>query len=204
MTKNAFELLNDHISISHETFGDLLAYHDLLLKWQSKINLISNDTIKDVWRRHFLDSLQILPYIDNKEKIIVDLGSGAGFPAIALAIAGFQNVHLVESDIRKSAFLREVARITETKVTIHNCRIEDVKIEKIDIATSRACASLDKLLHLIYDKISCGTICLFHKGKNYSMECEEASKNWQYDISATPSIVDSEGVIVKISNLHKR
>jgi len=204
MTKSAFELLSDQISISHETFEKLSAYHDLLLKWQSKINLISNDTIKDVWRRHFLDSLQLLPYIDNKEKTIVDLGSGAGFPAMALAVAGFQNVRLVESDIRKSAFLREVVRITETKATIHNCRIEDVKIEKIDIVTSRACASLDKLLHLIYDKISHETICLFHKGKNYSMEFEEASKNWQYDISATPSIVDSEGVIVKISNLHKR
>jgi 16S rRNA (guanine527-N7)-methyltransferase len=204
MTKSAFELLNNYISISHETFDKLSAYHDLLLKWQSKINLISNDTIKDVWRRHFLDSLQLLSYIDNKEKAIVDLGSGAGFPAMALAIAGFQNVHLVESDIRKSAFLREVARITETKATIHNCRIEEIKIEKIDIVTSRACASLDKLLHLVYDKISHETICLFHKGKNYSMECEEASKNWQYDISVTPSIVDSEGVIVKISNLHKR
>lgn len=222
-----FELLNEHISIPHETFEKLSAYHDLLLKWQSKINLISNDTIKDVWRRHFLDSLQLLSYIDNKEKTIVDLGSGAGFPAMALAIAGFKNVHLVESDIRKSAFLREVARVTETKVTIHNCRIEEwsscegrststgsnnigkdpslANASQDDIIfTSRACASLDKLLDLIYDKFSHETICFFHKGKNYSMECEEASKNWQYDISVTPSIVDSEGVIVKISNLHKR
>lgn len=203
MKELPFELLNEHFLVSRETFGRLFLYHDLLLKWQSKINLISNDTIKDVWQRHFLDSLQLLTYIDDKEKNIADLGSGAGFPGLILALMGYKNVHLIESDTRKVAFLREVARITNTQVTIHNCRIEEANLPKIDIFTSRACAPLDKLLYLIADKVSRETICLFHKGKNYSTELEESSIRWQYDIVTMPSIVDSQGVIIKLSNICK-
>ncbi len=231
MEKNAFELLNEHILISRETFERLSLYHDLLIKWQSKINLVSNDSLKDIWRRHFLDSLQLIPYIDDKEKTIVDLGSGAGFPAMALAIAGYKNIHLIESDVRKISFLREVARVTNANVTLHNCRIEEwsscgvqststgsnmtVRDPALAFApqddiifTSRACASLDKLLHLIYNKVSYETICLFHKGKNYSIEDAEASVNWQYDTEISQTIVDSgseaSGVIMRISNIKKR
>ena len=204
MEKSPFELLNEHTNVSRETFVKLSLYHDLLIKWQSKINLISNDTIKDIWLRHFLDSLQLIPYIGDKNQIIADLGSGAGFPAMVLAISGYKNVHLIESDTRKVAFLREVARITDTKVTIHNCRIEETELPKIDVVTARACASLDKLLHLIANKVSRETIFLFHKGKNYNTELEDASVNWQYVVSVTPSIVDSNGVILKISDLKKR
>lgn len=202
--KDTFELLNSHIPVSHETFERLKLYHDLLLKWQKKINLISNDTISYTWNRHFLDSLQLAKYIDDKEKIIVDLGAGAGFPSMVLAIMGYNNIHLIESDSRKVAFLREVARVTESKVFIHNCRIEDNPItSEIDIFISRACASLDKLLHLSQKRISRGTICLFHKGKNYSIENEDALKNWQYDLVVNPSIVDSQSVILKLSNIRK-
>jgi 16S rRNA (guanine527-N7)-methyltransferase len=204
MQEKQFAWLNTYISVSRETFERFSVYHDLLLKWQSKINLISNDTIADIWQRHFLDSLQLLPYIENKNKVIVDLGSGAGFPAMVLAVAGYQNVHLVESDKRKAAFLREVARVTDAKVSIHNCRIEEIELPKVDIFTSRACAPLDKLLNLIANKVPRETICLFHKGKNYSIEHDEASLNWQYDMMATPSIADSQGVIMKISNLQKK
>ena len=204
MEKSSFELLNEHIFVSRETFGKLSLYHDLLIKWQSKINLISNDTIKDAWHRHFLDSLQLVPYIEDNNQTIVDLGSGAGFPAMVLAVVGYQNVHLVESDTRKVAFLREVARITGAKVTIHNCRIEDAELPKIDVITARACASLDKLLRLIAKNVSRETVFLFHKGKNYNTELEEASVNWQYVVSVTPSIVDLQGVILKISDLEKR
>ncbi len=203
-----FELLNEHIYVSHGTFERLKLYHDLLLKWQPKINLVSNDTIDDSWSRHFLDSLQLVKYIDDKEKIIADLGAGAGFPGMALAIMGYKNIHLIESDSRKTAFLKEVARITETKITIHNCRIEEAKIGDVDIVISRACASLDKLLqlseHILSENISRGTICLFHKGKNYSIENEDALKNWQYDLAVTPSIAGLQSVILKLSKVRKR
>jgi 16S rRNA (guanine527-N7)-methyltransferase len=200
---NPFELLNTHFQVSRGTFESLNLYHDLLLKWQATINLVGKDTLSDVWRRHFLDSLQLIKYIEDKNSVIVDLGSGAGFPGMALAIYGYKNVHLIESDSRKVAFLREVARVTNTKITIHNCRIENNPIDKVDIFISRACAPLEKLFQLISSSVSRETICLFHKGKNYSIEDESASKKWQYDMDVTPSIVDSQSVVLKISNIRK-
>lgn len=209
MLNNPFDLLNKHIEVSRGTFERLNIYHDLLLKWQRSINLIGKDTIEEAWNRHFLDSLQLIKYIDDNQKIIVDLGSGAGFPGLVLAIYGYKNIHLIESDARKVAFLREVARITNTAISIHHCRIENNPIEQVGIFVSRACAPLDKLLHLIYSSqdtaktVSRETICLFHKGKNYSIENKDALLNWQYDMVATPSIVDSQSVILKLSNIRK-
>ena len=203
MPNDPYSLLNAHIAVSHETVEKLSKYHNTLLKWQKKINLIGKDTIDEAWTRHFLDSLQLVNYIDDKNKVIVDLGSGAGFPGMALAIAGYNSVHLIESDARKVAFLLEISRITATKLSIHHCRIEDNPVVKIDIFTSRACASLDKLLHLIAPFLSHETICLFHKGKNYAIENEEALLHWQYNLDIIPSIASSEGVILKLSNIRK-
>ncbi len=204
MLKDSFALLNNHFEVSCETFERLKLYHDLLLKWQKRINLISNDTVGEAWSRHFLDSFQLAKYIEDKTKLIVDLGAGAGFPSMVLGIIGYKNIHLIESDNRKAVFLKEVARISKTSVFIHNCRIEDNQItDNVDIFVSRACASLDKLLHLSQKRISRETICLFHKGKNYSIEHEDALKNWQYDLDVMPSIVDSQSVILQLSNIRK-
>ena len=203
MLKEPFDFLNSHIPVSRGTFELLSIYYELLLKWQKKINLIGPDTIPDIWNRHFLDSLQLVKYIDDKKKVIADLGSGAGFPGMVLAICGYENIHLIESDSRKIAFLREVARVTNTKISIHNKRIEDFKIDNIDIFVSRALAPLDKLFHLISKSVSHETICFFHKGKNYSNENQDALLNWRYDIDVNPSIVDSQSVILKISNIRK-
>lgn len=202
--KSAFKLLNEYFTVSHETFERLKIYHDMLLRWQKTINLISSDTIDDIWRRHFLDSLQLIKYIENKNKIIVDLGSGGGFPSIPLVIFGYEKVHLIESDKRKSIFLREVLREVDGKACVHNCRIEDNPINNIDIFTSRACASIDALLQLIELKVPRGTDCLFHKGKNYSIEDKKARLKWQYDMSVFPSLSDNQGVVVKLSNISKR
>lgn len=202
---NVFEFLNRHQNVSRETFLRLEAYHSLLLKWQPKINLVGPDTINDAWDRHFLDSLQLIKFIGNNvDKTIIDLGSGAGFPGMVLAAAGYRNIHLIESDTRKVAFLREVARATESKVEIHHARIEDVSIEKVDIIVSRACSSLDKLLSYSIQNVSRETFCLFHKGKNYTKEIEDAKLHWQFDHSATPSIVGVDGVILQLSNLRKQ
>lgn len=203
MLESPFELLNKYIPVSYETFERLKLYNDLLLKWQDKINLVGKDTLNDVWRRHFLDSLQLINFISDKQKTIVDLGSGAGFPGMVLAICGYENVHLIESDSRKVAFLREVARITDTKISIHNCRIENNPIIKIDIFVSRALAPLEKLFKLIEKSVSHGTICFFHKGKNYSIENESALLNYQYDITVTQSVADLHGVVLRISNIRK-
>ena len=103
----AREILKKKFSVPRETEEKLSRFHDLIIKWQSSINLISNTTIQHIWHRHILDSAQLFPLIDDKEKIITDIGSGAGFPGLILSILGCKNIHLVESDARKSAFLRE-------------------------------------------------------------------------------------------------
>lgn len=199
----SFELLRSSFDVSRETYHRLSLYHDALVKWQSKINLVGSDTLQDAWKRHFLDSLQLMPFLLNPDQVIVDLGTGAGFPGMVLAIAGYKNIHVIESDARKIAFLREVARLTETHIFIHHARIGEVEIPSVDVLVSRACAPLGKLLELSQPYVSRETICLFHKGKNYSMEHEEASQNWGYDLAVTPSIVDAQSVILTLSHLRK-
>ena len=204
MREDIFRHLNTHTSVSRETFDRLFLYHDLLLKWQPKINLIGPDTIPDIWNRHFLDSLQLIHSTPDLSKKIIDLGTGAGFPGMALAIYGFSDVHVIESDGKKIIFLKEVARITQTKITIHHCRIEEQPIKNPDIFISRALTSVDNILSLSYPYISHETICLFHKGKNYTKEILDAEKKWVFDKHIISSITDKEGAIVKLASIKKR
>lgn len=201
---NAHQLLNTVCAVSHETFEQLSIYRDILLKWQSKINLIGPDTVQDIWTRHFLDSLQLATIIPNRNQTICDIGTGAGFPGLVLAIVGYHNVHLIDSDLRKTIFLKEVKRLTSTNVHIHQERIEHVALNKVDVVVSRACASLDQLFSIAEHVISRETICLFHKGKNYTKELDIALKMWSFDVTVIPSMADPQSVILKISHLSRR
>jgi len=197
-------MLNRHVPIEHEIFSRLSLYHDLLLKWQSRINLVGPDTIGEAWQRHFLDSLQLLKVMDDKTKRVLDMGTGAGFPGMVLAIAGATDVHLIESSAKKIAFLKEVARVTNTVVTIHHCRIEDRPIDNAQIIVSRACANLDQLLHFSSLYFSHGTICLFPKGKNYITEIDGAKEHWHFESTLIPSVTDTSGVILKLCDIRRR
>src|SRR5581483_814556 len=108
--------------------------------------------------------------VENLNDISIDMGTGAGFPGMALAIAGAGRMHLIESDAKKVTFLREVARITETLVIIHHQRIEEAKIDHVKHIFSRACAPLPELFSYASRYISEDAICYFHKGKNYAKE----------------------------------
>ena len=122
-------------------------YYGLLLKWQKTINLVSPSTLDDAWNRHFEDSIQVVSYIPENMKILCDIGSGAGFPGLVIAIERPDiQVHLVESDSRKCAFMRTVSRETNlSNVTIHNDRIENVIGDiDADYVSARALASLNK------------------------------------------------------------
>jgi 16S rRNA (guanine527-N7)-methyltransferase len=199
-----FDYLNSHVAVSRETYHQLEIYYDLLLKWQPKINLVGPDTISHAWQRHFLDSLQLLNCMPSPAGVIVDFGSGAGFPGLVLAIAGAGEVHLIESDFRKTTFLKEVARLTGCPVVIHNERIEQCHFGKADVITSRACSSLTELLNHSTHFVSHETTCLFHKGKNYITELEDAKKHWLFDMEVIASVTDTQGVILKITNVRKR
>ena len=202
--RNPFAFLDSQSDVPRETFDRFALYHDLLLKWQPKINLVGPDTVGDSWNRHFLDSLQLVKLLTDKNATMIDMGTGAGFPGLALAVYGYANIHLIESDARKVAFLREVARVTDTKVTIHHERVEKVSIEKVDVVLSRALASLDALVEMSSHHVSRGTFCLFHKGKNYTKEIEDAKSRWQFDYSVTPSITDQQGVLLRLSDIGEK
>lgn len=204
MPDTGHDILNQHIRVPRETLDRLSIYHNLLLKWQAKINLISNDSIPDVWSRHFLDSAQLINHLPSLDHTIMDIGSGAGFPGMVIAILGGRDIHLVESDGKKIAFLREISRETQTPVTLHHNRIENVCLEKCDVILSRACSDLNQLLKLCEKNVSRGTISLFHKGKNYSNELEDAKKYWSFESQILPSVTDKNGVIVKLSHIQRR
>src|SRR5262249_19649766 len=136
-------------------------------------------------------------------KKIVDMGSGAGFPGMALAIFGATDVHLIESDGKKITFLKEVARSTKTTVYIHHGRIEKTAIPDVKILIARACAPLSELLNYSFPFVSHGTICLFPKGKKYDTELKDASREWTFDHHVTPSVTDTEAVILTLSNIRK-
>jgi len=198
-----FELLSRYVDVSRETVDHLSLYHDLLLKWQKQINLVSGQTIADAWQRHFLDSLQLLPLIKDVQGGILDLGSGAGFPGMVLAVAGVPEITLLESDARKCVFLREVARETGTKVAVVNQRIEKNTLGKQALIISRACSELGELFALAEQNVSHETICLFHKGKNYANEITIASAQWEYDVEIIPSVLGEQSVILKCTHLTK-
>lgn len=215
------------INVSRETLQSLVAYERLLTKWQARINLVGPDTLPDIWRRHFLDSAQLyplLPPVDpaNPDRAlkIFDLGSGAGFPALVLAaLAAFQppdqggrplDLHLIESDRRKSVFLAEAARAMHidsqlyVHVRIRSQRAEQVEAHIADTITARALAPLDKLLALAARFADAGTIFLFPKGRNLAPELIPADKAWKMQREIFPSRSDAGGVILRITGLEKR
>jgi len=195
----------DALNVSRETLDKLQAYGDLLIKWQAKINLVSNTTIDDLWTRHLLDSAQVYPLLPDTCKTLVDIGCGAGFPGLVLAIMGIEDVHMVDSDSRKMSFVREAARLTETKVTIHNCRINDMaEKEFADVVTSRALASLDKLLGFSMDLRKPEGTSIFLKGKKTQEEVVEAQKSWDFDYQSQGSLTDTEGRILIIERMTQK
>lgn len=203
MTATEFQSL---VKIREDRRSRFEAFLELLKKWQAKINLVGDETLLDPWRRHFLDSAQLAPLVPAHAKQIVDIGSGAGFPGLILATLGPWRVHLIESNTRKSAFLREATRVLGVAVDIHTERIESMTPFSADVITSRACAPLSRLLRYASPFCVAHTICLFHKGRGYREELTESQKTWQIEVMPIPSKADPWGVILKIKGVapHER
>ncbi|MGE5517618.1 MAG: 16S rRNA (guanine(527)-N(7))-methyltransferase RsmG [Bacteroidota bacterium] len=190
-------------AVSRETLQRLTAYAELLVKWQARINLVGPDTIPNLWQRHLLDSAQVFPLLPQPIHRLVDMGCGAGFPGLVLAIMGVPDVHLIESDARKCAFLREVARVTGTRVTIHNARIEMVPPLGADVVTARALAPLDKLLGWAERHLLPEGHCVFLKGKAVEDELTVASKEWNISFERFPSQTDPSGIILHLKEVYR-
>ena len=186
--------------VSRETLDRLTVYLDLLVKWQARINLVGKGTLGDPWRRHFLDSAQIWPLLPEKTEILVDLGSGAGFPGLVLAILGVPDVHLVESDQRKAAFLREAARATATDVTVHPTRIESMDVIPAQVVTARALAPLVELIGLAAPFLRQGAVGIFPKGRSADRELTAARRKWKMRVTARQSRSDPAGTILVIED----
>ena len=193
------------MNVSRETIERLEAYLALLAKWQEKVNLVGISTMPDAWRRHVLDSAQLLKYIPDLDRPIVDLGSGAGFPGLVLAVMGAPRVHLIESNVRKCVFLREAARATGAHVTVVNKRIEAAAWSmSADVVCSRACANLSHLIGWAHDMLTQDGVCLFHKGQYVDRELTESQKKWTMACKSHPSLSDPGGVILEISGIGRR
>ncbi len=189
--------------VSRETLGRLCVYAELLKKWQRRINLVGRSTLDDLWRRHMFDSAQLFPLLPDGTHRLVDLGSGAGFPGLVLAILGVPEVHLIESDSRKAAFLREVSRETSTPVDIHVSRIGDVTPFVADVITARALAPLAKLLILARPFIGDRTVMLFPKGQDVDIELTEATKHTIMDTEIVPSRAHASGAILRLKRIDR-
>lgn len=182
--------------VSRETLGRLQTYAALLRKWSRSINLVGRSTLNDLWRRHMLDSAQLYPLIPNDAHSLVDLGSGAGFPGMVLAIMGVRDVHLIEADKKKCAFLRQVARETATDVTIHVARIEEVGSFRSDVVVARALASLPQLLDFASGFADEHSILLFLRGRGVDLELTRLGKAANMRIEKFPSRTDPHATIL--------
>lgn len=206
--RQAFEQLG----VSRETFDRLSTYVDLLRSWQQRINLIADSTLGDIWRRHILDSAQLLPLAPLSARKWIDLGSGAGLPGVVLAILlaerGGGSVTLIEANQKKSAFLTEAIRVTGAPATVLNKRIEAALSGPnriaCDVVTARALASLTDLLRLASPLLMAGAEGLFLKGRDVDAELTEAAKSWNMDMGLLPSQTDPNGRIVRVRALASR
>ncbi len=182
----------------------LAAYLELLRRWQARINLVGASTLADAWRRHVLDSAQLVPLLPASARSLVDLGSGAGFPGLVIAILTDVPVTLVESDVRKAAFLAEAARLTATRVAIRIGRAESLAPQPADVVTARALAPLPQLLQYAVKWLAPNGICLFPKGRSVAAELTDAGRNWKMRTALLPSQTDSEAVILQIDEISPR
>lgn len=195
--------------VSRETISRLETYEALLKRWQKTINLVAPSTLNDIWHRHFADSAQVWGLRPAESKHWLDIGSGAGFPGLVLAImaaeTGQTRHTLIESDSRKAAFVREVARATGVAVDILCTRIESreipAKVGSVDCVTARALAPLPKLLGLAAPYFASNTTGFFLKGREVAAENEDAMRTWNYVAELHPSVTDQQGRVVVVRAL---
>ena len=196
MTPEEFRI---ETAVSRETLDRLIRYAEALERWQARINLVSRATLGDLWRRHMLDSAQLLPLIPASARRLIDLGSGAGFPGLVLAILGVPEVCLVDADARKCAFLREAARLAgATNVTVQNRRIEALPAEAFDVVTARALAPLPELLKLARRFAGPNAVYLFPKGRGVAEELIRSPETATMRLERIASRTDTGATILKL------
>lgn len=207
MSRDEFaDLVTDMIPgnphVSRETLARLEIYAETLQAWQPRINLVSNKSLDDLWRRHFLDSIQLVEWIAPDMRVL-DMGSGAGFPGLVISIVTGAPVVLAESDSRKCAFLREVRRLTDANAEIAEGRIEDLDAGSFDVVVARALAPLSGLLGHAAGLMKSDGFCLFLKGARVDDELTDASESWNMQVEQHQSLSEPDGTVLRIRNLSR-
>lgn len=189
---------------------DLESYAQLLRKWQAVQNLVSRETLDDVWSRHFADSLQVLRLLKPSDRAFLDLGSGGGFPALPLAIAlkgTPSHFTLIEPNGRKVSFLRTVSRELQLLVTVEGARSDQIDSRETpvpDVITSRALASLPQLCSWMAPFFGPETRAILHKGREHVEELAESGTHWIHDVLIDGSDTDPSGVLLTLTNLREK
>ena len=190
---------------SEEKIVTIEKYVQLLKKYQMRFNLVGKSTISNIWTRHIIDSAQIYNLLpkEKKNSLLIDVGTGAGFPGIILAIMGRKDVCLCEKSNKKAAFLKEVIEICNINTFLINRRVEDIKNRNYDVIVSRAFSPLKKLVKSTMHLISKDTVLVLHKGKKHKEEIEEAKKFFSFTFDLYNSITNQEARILRVKNIRK-
>lgn len=189
------------VPVSRETELRLEGYAKIIIERNQTLSLISHTTESDIWVRHFLDSAQLMRLIPDPGAPLADIGTGAGFPGLVLAILGHPNVHLIEHNIQKVEFLHRVVAELDLPVTIHPMKSEAVRPFPIGVLTARALKPLDQLIGLGRRLIGPETVCLFPKGRRAEEELQTAGRRWRMTVERFPSVTDPDSTIFRLTNV---
>ena len=196
--------------VSRETIISLKKYEDSLINANKRLNLIGNSTIPEIWTRHFLDSVQVIDFIDKNDKTLVDLGSGAGFPGLIIAIVLKDRklplkVKLIEKSPKKIKFLRKIINELDLNVEAINQNLLEEKINFIDdVFVARAFKPLQIILQLIHSKAKNWKKIFIYLGKTGKNELLQASKSWDIEYKQRVSVTSSDSMIIEINRLIKK
>ncbi len=194
------------LDVSRETMDRLTTFERLVQKWNKSINLVSRNSAADLWMRHIQDSMQVSALVPKELNSWSDLGSGGGFPGLVVAILAKENfpmrhVTLIESDQRKSAFLRTAIRELDLSAQVITQRIETASPQHAEVISARALADLPTLLGFFERHAKETCIGLFQKGKTWEKELEDARHRWSFTVEVIKSVTESEAVILKVSEV---
>tara|TARA_Y100001970_G_C14149597_1_gene811888 strand:+ start:887 stop:1498 length:612 start_codon:yes stop_codon:yes gene_type:complete len=193
----------DFFKINAQQENNLNRYISSLKKHNEHTNLVGKSTLSDPWKSHLLDSIQLISYINDQKKSIVDMGTGAGIPGVVLAIMGYKNVSLVDSNGKKTKFLNLVRNSIGVNFDIYSERIENLNNIKFDVITSRALANLNQLIVYSQKFLKKNSVLIFLKGKTVNDEVRDAKKNWIFELKKHQSMSDKRGSVIILKNIKK-
>ena len=195
LSENLVKFCDNNFDDSKSILNKLTEYKNILLKENQNMNLIGKSTIIDLDERHLLDCIQIVKYLPQHEKSLMDVGTGAGLPGIILSIIGFKNLHLVEKSPKKSLFLENCKLRLGLNYVVHNKSITEISNLNVDCITARAFASIEKIISMTKKIINNQTMFILLKGRSYLTELEMINPK-KYSWQAHPSITSNDSNII--------